>query len=476
MSKCDAQSHIVDSRFYSSGYTTPEARRIFCDKYRYQRWLDVEVALAESQAELGIIPAWAADDIKQHAHIKNLDLEAIKEGLKETSHSLMPLLAALRNVCDEKAGQFIHYGATTQDIQDSAQILEIRDIIEIIERDFLAVIGPIIELATKYQNFVTIGRTHCQHALAMTLGLKIAVWLDEIWRNFERLNSIKDRLLVSQLFGGVGTMDAFGEKGFELLYLFSNKLGLNPPNTAWHAARDRIAEFLSILSLISGTFAKVADEIRCLARNEIGELEEPFQKGKVGSSTMPHKRNPEMCEQVVVLAKLINANARLGVEGLINEHERDYRSVRLEWVSITDASLFMCGQLAMMKDIVANLIVHEDTIQKNVQDAATFISTEAMMFYFGKVIGKQTAHQLIYEVSMEAIETGQPLIELLMKHPEVAGNFNQTEIEQIINPENHTGMSAELTRRTIQYVNEQKQKYSIATHAVRDCPLGSTCP
>lgn len=473
MTKCDALSHIVDSRFYSSGYTTSEARRIFCDKYRYQRWLDVEVALAEAQADLGMIPAWAAENIKIKAHISKLDLDSIKQGLKVTSHSLMPLLAALRKECDEEAGQFIHYGATTQDIQDTAQILEIRDVMDVVERDLNIVIQQVSKLASRYQGLVTIGRTHCQHALAMTLGLKIAVWLDELFRGFERLVVMKKRLLVSQLFGGVGTMDAFGEKGFDLLEQFSCRLGLNPPNTAWHASRDRIAEYLSTLSLLSGTLAKIADEIRCLARNEIGEMEEPFQKGKIGSSTMPHKRNPEMCEQVVVLAKLINANAGLGIEGLINEHERDYRSVRLEWVSITDTSLFICGQLAMMKDIITNLIIHEDKIRQNVQKAATFISTEALMFYLGEKIGKQNAHQLIYEISMEAIETNQPMIDLLMDVPVVSDNFERAEIEMTINPENHVGMSGELTRRTVDFVISRMKEYAVSNQSERDCPLSS---
>ncbi len=437
----------------------------------YQRWLDVEVALAEAQAELGMIPQSAAKNIKANAYIDKLDFEAIKQDLKITSHSLMPLLAALRKICDEESGQFIHFGATTQDIQDTAQILEIRDVLVIVERDLRVVIERTKALAEQYQDLVFIGRTHCQHALAMTLGLKIAVWLDELWRNFERLMGIKERLLVSQLFGGVGTMDAFADKGFELLDLFSKKLDLTPPNTAWHASRDRIAEYLSTLSLISGSLAKVADEIRCLARNEIGEMEEPFQKGKIGSSTMPHKRNPEMCEQVVVLAKLVNANAGLGIEGLINEHERDYRSVRLEWVSITDTSLFVCGQLEMMKDIMTNLIIHKEKIKQNVQEAATLISTEALMFFLGKTIGKQTAHQLIYEVSMEAIETNQSLIDLLMKNPLVSDNFTRKEIQQTINPENHVGMSRELTRKTIEYVNANLAKYSAISQPERGCPI-----
>lgn len=472
MSNCNFCCHIVDSGFYSASYTTAEAREVFCDIYRYQRWLDVEVALAMAQDELGLIPSTAAENIRNNARIENLDLEAIRQGLKVTSHSLMPLLDALRQTCDREAGQFIHFGATTQDIQDTAQVLEIRDILTIVERDLKLIIHQVILLAEKYDYLVTIGRTHSQHALPMTMGLKMAVWLDELWRNFERLEGTKQRVLVSQLFGGVGTMDPFSDKAFSLLENFSARLGLEAPNVAWHAARDRITEYLTTLAMISGTLAKIADEIRCLARNEIGEMEEPFQMGKIGSSTMPHKRNPEMCEQVVVLSKLINSNASLGFDGLISEHERDYRSVRLEWVTVTDTSLFACGLLALMKHILGDLIIHEDKVRKNVEKAAPLISTEALMFFLGKSIGKQTAHTLIYETSMEAIETGKPVLDLLMDRTEIKGKFSREEIKKTISPESHIGMSRQLTRRTVEFVREKLLQQGIPENTTRKhCPL-----
>jgi adenylosuccinate lyase len=471
MSSCELRSHIVDSQFYSSGYTTQEARRIFCDKYRYQRWLEIEAALALAQADLGIIPEWAAKAINEKAHIRYLDMVAIQEGIKVTSHSLLPLLEALRQVCEGDTGQFIHFGATTQDTQDTAQVLEIRDVLAIVERDLRSIIWRITDLAERYTDLVTIGRTHAQHALPMTLGLKMAVWLDEVWRNYERLMACKERVLASQLFGGVGTMDAFAEKGLELLSQFSDRLGLKAPLTAWHASRDRSAEFLTTMAMISATLAKIADEIRCLSRSETKELEEPFQVGKVGSSTMPHKRNPEMCEQVVVLARLIKANAGLGFEAMINEHERDYRAVRLEWVTIIDTSLFVCGLLSLMKAILKDLIVHEHRIRQNVDSAATLISTEALMFYLGETIGKQTAHRIVYESSMEAVETNQPLIDLLMNHNEISGKFKREDLEKTIDPMNHIGVSQELTRRVIEHVKEKLRSAGESEEAERACPL-----
>ncbi|MBW2467250.1 MAG: adenylosuccinate lyase family protein [Deltaproteobacteria bacterium] len=471
MHGCEPKSHIVESQFYSGGYTTSEARKIFCDRYRYQRWLDVEAALALAQADLGIIPEWAAKNINEKAHLRYINLDAVKEGLKVSSHSLLPLLGALQQACDDGAGQFIHFGATTQDIQDTAQSLEIRDVLTIVTRDLSSITQQVMELAERCMDMVTIGRTHCQHALPMTMGLKMAVWLDEMWRNFERLEALRERVLVSQLFGGVGTTDAFADKGFVLLTKFSERLGLAPPLTAWHASRDRIAEFLATMAIIAGTLAKIADEIRCLARNETGELEEPFQMGKIGSSTMPHKRNPEMCEQVVVLAKLIKANAGLGFEGILNEHERDYRTVRLEWVTVTDTSHFICGLLSLMKEIMKGLIIHEHRIRQNVDRAATLISTEALMFFLGETIGKQTAHQIIYETAMKAKETNQPLLDLLMVRKEIAGKFKREDLEKTIDPINHVGISQELTRRTIDHVKEKLSTTGTIAERERICPL-----
>jgi adenylosuccinate lyase len=471
MSICEALCHIVDSPFYSGGYTTEEARKIFCHKYRYQRWIDVEAALALSQADLEIIPQWAAKALNDKAHLRYLDLENVKEGIKGSSHSLLPLLEAWQKVCDPAAGQFIHFGATTQDIQDTAQALELKDVLRIVERDLRIITGQVMTLAEKYAALVTIGRTHCQHALPTTLGLKMGVWLDELWRDYERLKACRDRVPVSQLFGGVGTMDAFGEKGLELLSRFSERLGLKAPLTAWHVSRDRGAEFLATMAIVAATLAKIADEIRSLARSETGELEEPFQMGKIGSSTMPHKRNPEMCEQAVVLARLIKANAGLGFEGIFNEHERDYRAVRLEWVTLTDTSLFMCGLMSLMKSILKDLIVHEPRILKNVSEAATLISTEALMFHLGESIGKQRAHRVIYEASMEAVESNRNVLDLLMENEEIKGKFRRQDLESVVDPAEHAGLSQELTYRVIAQVREKLGGMGDLEDTVRSCPL-----
>lgn len=466
------RSHITDSGFYSRGYTTAEAKSIFCDFRRLQRWLDVEAALALAQGELGLIPSEESEKLATTARLELLNHEAIKQGIAATGHSLIPLLDEWQKAAGPEAAKFCHFGATTQDIQDTAQSLELKDTYAIICRDLALIIELLTDLAEKHRNQVIIGRTHGQHALPTTLGLKFAIWLDELLRHAGRLEECKKRLLVSQLFGGVGTMAALGNSPWLLLEKFSNRLGLAVPATAWHTARDRGAEFVTILALLSGTMAKIANEICQLAKDETGELEEPFHMGKIGSTTMPHKRNPEMCEQVVVLSRLIKACSGICLDGLINEHERDYRSVRLEWVGITDASLYCCGALDLMKNILRGLIVHPDRISQNLASSACLISTEALMFLFGDKIGKPAAHHLLYEASMEARNSGRPLTELLVNHPLLSGKFSTKAIHEAADPAKHTGMASWITDLVVgnsrRWLNENR-RFTIA-HP-QSCPL-----
>ncbi|OGQ95257.1 MAG: hypothetical protein A2521_03735 [Deltaproteobacteria bacterium RIFOXYD12_FULL_57_12] len=468
-------SHIVDSRFFGASYATDEARRVFCDLRRLQRWLDVEVALAECQAELGMIPAAAAAELAACARLPNLDLAEIRRDIARTCHSLLPLLDAWQRVASPAAGRFIHFGATTQDIEDTAQCLEIRDVIAIVRRDLRSIAAELIRIVEQHGSLVMIGRTHGQHALPTLFGLKAATWLDELLRNMSRLEACADQTLVSQLFGGVGTMDAFGPGGLELLRRFSHRLGLAEPLVGWHSSRDRLAELLATMAILAGGLARIANEIYQLARNEIHELEEPFHAGKIGSSTMPHKRNPELCEQVVVLARLIKANAGLGFDGLISEHERDYRAVRLEWVSVTDSSLFLCAATGMMKTILVDLRVRGDAMLQNVQESANLLSTEALMFLIGEKIGKQAAHQLLYEVSMQAHDTNtkNSLLDLLLADDRVMAHFSADELLKAIDPASHVGLATTLATRVVAAGRRQLAEGPAAPEVPAPCPLAN---
>jgi len=458
------RSHIVDSRFFKNGYATDEVRAVFCDLRRLQRWMDVEVALAQTQAELGIIPQAAADELTLHGSLNLLDLEVILEKLQASEHSLMPLISAWQQVVSEPCGRYIHYGATTQDIQDTAQSLELADVCSIIDRDHLAIISRLANLALEYRDLVTVGRTHGQHALPTTMGLKFAVWLDEMLHNSERFQQCRERLLVCQMFSGVGTMAGFGEHGLAIMSGVADRLGLAKPRVAWHSTRARVAEFIAVSAIMAGTLANIANEICQLSRDEIKEMAEPFHVGKIGSSTMPHKRNPELCEQVVVLARLIKSNSTLGFDGLINEHERDYRAVRMEWISVADTAMFLCNALDLMKRILAGLNVDRVKVKRNVSFSAELISTESLMFLLGSKLGNQKAHALIYETAIQAHQEDRSLIDLLLEIDMVSKLFTKNELMLAAQPEKNIGLAAQLTETVIKAAEDRLAGY-IPQHA-----------
>lgn len=428
-------NHITNSIFYGNSYNTEKINILFDDRKRMQRWLDVEIALLESQAELNIVPKYIVEKLKEKANIDNLDCNKIVNEIEKTGHSLLPLLKEWGNGLTTEYTNYIHYGATTQDIEDTGQILEIKDVLDIILKDMENILEILKESSLKYMNVTTIARTHGQQALPTTVGLKMAQWLDETNRNYERIKRCRDNFMVSQLFGGVGTMAAFKGKGNLLIELFSEKLELKNPQIAWHNSRDRIIEIIFSFTSTAGCFAKIANEIIQLNKDEIGELSEPFTKGKIGSSTMPHKRNPELSEHIIALSKLVKANFILALDTFILEHERDYRGIRTEWVSITDSSMYISKILELIQFILKDLKVNENNINKNLIQAQEKIMSEALMFWLSDKIGKSEAHKYIYEISMDVAENGGSLIEKLKKdYPD-----SIDEIEFVLNPHNYTG-------------------------------------
>ncbi|WP_018404636.1 class-II fumarase/aspartase family protein [Marinobacter gelidimuriae] len=452
------QGHITDSYFFGHAYTTDMARGVFDDRHRMQRWLDIEATLALAQAELGIIPSWAAEEIAAKAQLENLDLQAVQQGIRDIGHSFVPLLREFQRACDQGAGEFLHYGATTQDIQDTGQVLEMRDAADLILADLDDILDTLLGLCEQYRNQPMIGRTHSQPALPMTLGVKIAGWIDELARDRQRLTRSRDSIAVAQLFGGVGTMDVWGEDGILLLEKFAKRLGLKAPAVSWHTARDRIAEFIACLAINTATLARIADEIRTLARPELNELQLSFRHGQVGSSTMPHKRNPEKCQQVVVLAKLVKAQATLGFEAMLPEHERDSRALRLEWVAVTDACLYACGASGLMKQILPGVQVNAERMQKNLDEVAPFLGSEALMIILGRHIGKQTAHQKVYDICQSAIDQGQPLIDKVLADPVVTKYVSEQAIREGMNPLKHIGSSAVLIDRVLEPVKRMRNR------------------
>lgn len=435
-------SHIIDSEFYGGSWCTPEMREVFDDRKRYQRWLDIEVVLAGVQAGLGVIPKEAAAEIKAKAHVEELDTDFIKDELAKTGHSLVPLLKAVQKRCEGNLGEYIHYGPTTQDIEDTGGVLEMKDASKLIFRDLAKLECTLLKLSARYESFPMAGRTHNQQGLPITLGLKFANWAAELRRGMERVKDMQKRVFVGMLHGGTGTMAGLGEQAYPTAEAVMKELGLALPPTGWGSARDIVAEYQTVLGLLAGTVGRIANEIFQLARTEIGEFQEPLGEHYVGSSTMPHKRNPEVTEFVVAMTRVVMSNVQLALQSMVAEHERDTRAWRLDWHSIPESSMMLHKALSALVFVVDGLVIDEARITENLDMLHGMLFSEALMFQLGKKVGKQTAHHLIRDTILAATAPkGKTFRELLFENPDIAANLTKDELNELMDYSKHIGQS-----------------------------------
>lgn len=443
-------SSAIDSVLFRNQFSTKEMRKVFSDENMVQKWLDVEAALAKAQKEFLVIPAKAADEICLKCKSELMNFAVLEEQIAKTSHPIVPLLRMLKDVCEGEAGEYVHWGATTQDIMDTGMILQVKEAYGIILNNLDQVIKNVSVLARKYQNTVMAGRTHGQHALPITLGYKLSVWVAELRRHRVRLVHCKDRLLVGQFSGAVGTMASLGPVGMDVQKRMMEVLNLGVPEISWHTSRDCIAEFISILGLITATLGKMCNEVVCLQKTEFSELEEPFVMGKIGSSTMPHKRNPTLCETVVSLSKDVRSLVPLSIESMVCEHERDFRSWHTEWKYIGEACCLTDSALTKVASIMENLMVYPDNMEKNLYKSKGLILSEAVMMKLGERIGRQKAHEIVYKSCMEAFEKHAEMKEILWKETTVRENFTEEELNKLLEPKTYIGLSTQFVDRVLE--------------------------
>ena len=440
---------VFDSVLLGHVWGTEELRAIFNDENRVQKWFDYEAALALAQAELGIIPKAAAAEIAAKAKVGNIDLVKVGAEIRRIKHPLVPALRALEAVCADRHGEYLHFGPTTQDVLDTGMVLQVKDAHALLTRDLKAIGRELFRLAETHKATPMAGRTHGVQALPITFGHKCAIWLAEAGRNFARLTQAAERDFVGGMTGAVGTQASFGPRAFELDAMLMRRLGLGVADIAWQVARDRLADYANALGLIGGALAKIAHEIIILSHNEIDEVAEPFDHGKVGSSTMPHKRNPVICEGVVAVGHALRASVGLMQQALIVEHERDAAVWRLEWKALPECCLMAGAMLAQMKVVLAGLEVHADKMRQNLDTLGGFLMSERVMFALGDKIGKQSAHELVYEVAMRGIEQGITFEAALMADAQVKGALSVTELRALLDPTTYVGLAPEIVDRVL---------------------------
>ena len=437
-------SGVFDDALLKHLWSTDELRAIFSDVNRVQKWYDFEAALALEQAALGIIPREAAQDIAANASVEKVDIEAIAAEIRRIKHPLVPALKAVEKLCKEGHGEYIHFGPTTQDVLDTAVVLQMKDAHGIYLRDMKAIGQALYKLAEAHKSTPMAGRSHGVQALPITFGHKAAIWLSEMGRNYERLREAEPRVFVGGMVGAVGTQASYGPKARELEQRLMKRLGVGVADINWQPARDRFAEYVCVLAIIGQTLGKIANEIVNLEHTELGELFEPFSEGKVGSSTMPHKRNPSSCEAVVGVSRALRYNATLMLECMIIEHERDGSSWRAEWKALPESCLMAGGLLAMMKYVLSGLSVDAPRMRRNLDMLGGFLLSERVMFVLSDKVGKQTAHDLVYEASMHGIEHGVSFERALMQDQRVAAALTPEELRKALDPTTYVGLAPQI--------------------------------
>lgn len=446
-------SHIIDFLILGNNFSTSEMRAIWSEQNRLAKQVEVEVALAQAEGEFGVIPAEKARLIIEKADASKLSIEQIANEAAQAKHSLMSTINALQAQVGQ-AGQFIHYGATTQDIVDTATVLQVKASFAIIERDTKLVALELKRLAKQYQFLPMVGRTHGMQALPTTFGFKLAVWLDEFIRHLQRLSEIKQRVLVGNISGAICTYASIGQLGPKVEERALTLLGLNTPNIGWQAARDRFSEYASVIALISGSLGKIGNEFYNLMRTEINEVEEPFSQGKIGSTTMPHKRNPAALEGLASLTAPLLKSVALIHESMKVEHERDAMSWRAEWIALPEINLYISAQLQTALAVLKGLKVNAEQMLANLALQNGLLLSEKVMFEIGKRLGKQTAHKLVYASAMKAFEQNKKFKAVLLDDPILNKEFTEYELDNWLNPINYLGSAPEKVQQVIDFADQ----------------------
>lgn len=442
-------STVFDSILYRDAFGSPEMRAIFDDRHLIACYIETEVALAKAEAKIGIIPQEAADKIAARANVDTLDFDRFRHETEIVGYPILPLVHQLNEQCGD-AGGFVHWGATTQDIMDTANVLQIRAALALVERDLKTLSKTLAELSKKYRNSAMAGRTHLQQALPCTFGYKTSIWLAQCLRHLERLNELKPRVLVGEFGGAAGTLASLHGHGLAVQAEMMKELNLGVPDTSWHVARDGFAEAVNFLTLVTGTLGKMAYDVMLLSMNEVGEVLEPFVKGRGASSTMPQKRNPISSELMLACAKGVRQAAGLMVDAQIHDLERATGPWHAEWIAIPEAFMLTAGALKQANFLMGGLEVYPDRMLQNLQLTRGTIVSEAVMMGLAEFIGRQDAHDVVYDACRIVNTQGGTLAEVLKRTEAVASRIPAETIDQLCDPANYIGQCGEMVDRVLE--------------------------
>ena len=442
-------STYLDSAVFRDIFTTPAMRAVWSDENRVQKYLDFEAALARAQAKLKIIPQAACDEILKHCDAKEYDMAKLKEATERIGYPVLPVVQQLVKLCKDGLGEWSHWGATTQDITDTATVLQIKESLALIEKEIEAICDALAALAKKYRDTPMAGRSNLQQAVPITFGYKMATMLAAFERHRQRLNELKPRVLVGEFGGAAGTLSSLGKDGLRCQDELMKELKLGQPEISWHTVRDRIAEVGCFLGLITGSCGKIAFDVKLLMQTEVEEVQEPFHQGRGSSSTMPQKRNPISSVYITAQTAMVKQLVAALLEAMIEDHERATGPWEIEWIALPEIFMLTAGALAQTRFLVEGLHVNEQRMRDNIFITKGLIMSEAVMMGLGDKLGRNYAHDLVYDICRDVVKTGRPLIDLLEENPEIRKHADRKTLEKMVDPANYLGVAGEMVDRVL---------------------------
>ena len=442
-------STMFDSELFRDMFGTKEMRDVFSDRGYLACCLEVEAALARAQASVGMIPDHAAREITRRAAVGSLDLEKLRRDCEVVGYPILGLVRQLADACEGDAGGYVHWGATTQDIMDTAVVLQLRQALDRMEVGLQDCVDLLATLAQRHRNVPMAGRTHLQHALPITFGFKAAVWRDPLVRHLQRLAELRPRVLTGQLGGAAGTLASLGTDGLAVRAALMRELDLREPEITWHVSRDNLAEAVLFTGLVTASLAKIGTDMMLLMATEFAEAFEPFQHGRGASSTMPQKRNPISAELIVASAKIVRQNCALMLDASVHDFERATGPWHAEWVAIPQSFIAASGALAQTRLMMAGLSVDARRMESNLDLTGGLIVTEAVMMGLAPAIGRQKAHDVVYDACRQVADGGITLLQALAADSEVSSHFSESQLQKLLDPRNYLGSAGPMVDRAI---------------------------
>jgi 3-carboxy-cis,cis-muconate cycloisomerase len=440
---------IVDSAIFGNIFSTPAMRRVWSDENRTQKYLDIEAALARVQGRLGIIPQEAADEIVRHCSLEHIDLDKLRQATERIGYPVLGVVQQLVAQCRDGLGEWCHWGATTQDITDTATVLQIREALELIDADLTAISASMADLARRHRDTPMIGRSNLQQAVPVTFGYKMAGLLSAIERHRARLGELRSRVLMGEFAGAAGTLASLEMGALETQEGLMKELGLAQPVIAWHTIRDTIAETGCFLGLVTGTIGKLSMDVKLMMQTEVAEVYEPFAHGRGSSSTMPQKRNPISSCYIHAAAGVVRQMSAALLDAMVADHERSTGPWEIEWIALPEAFLLTAGALNQAKFVLAGLEIDAARMRANLDLTNGLVVSEAVMMGLAPYLGREYAHDLVYDICREAIRQDRPLLDLLAENAEITRHVNRAKLAELCDPANYLGLSGVMVDRVL---------------------------